>query len=152
MMNHSSSFRIKDFKILLLFLTFLFVKFSYSSASTQPEAKESQPMVRMAELEIDPAHLSAYKTILAEEAAASVKLEPGVIAIFPMYVEENPTRIKVLEIYASQAAYEQHLKSPHFQKYKTATLDMVKSLKLVNMDAIDTATMPLMFRKLQEEQ
>ena len=69
-------------------------------------------MVRMAEIEIDSAYLEEYKAILKEEAAASVKLEPGVISIFPMYEEENPSQITILEIYASQAAYEQHLKTP----------------------------------------
>ena len=64
-----------------------------------------------------------------------------------MYPKENPSLVRILEIYASQAAYEQHLKTPHFQKYKTTTLNMVKSLKLIDMEAIDEASMPMMFRK-----
>jgi len=105
-------------------------------------------MVRLSEIEIEPVHLEQYKAILAEESAASVKLEPGVVAIFPMYQKETPTSVRILEIYASKAAYEQHIKSPHFQTYKTTTLPMVKSLKLVDMTAIDPATMPLLFRKI----
>jgi quinol monooxygenase YgiN len=35
-----------------------------------------------------------------------------------------------MEIYADQAAYEAHLKSSHFLKYKTATATMVRSLTL----------------------
>ena len=109
-------------------------------------------MIRMAEIEIDSAYLEDYKAILKEEAAASVRLEPGVITIFPMYEKKNPAQIRILEIYVSQAAYEQHLKTPHFQKYKTMTLNMVKSLKLVEMEAIDVATMPLMFEKLRADE
>lgn len=105
-------------------------------------------MVRIAEIEIVPAHLEAYKQILQEEAAASVKLEPGVIAIFPMYQKDDSTRVKILEIYADKAAYEHHLKTPHFLKYKNATLHMVKSLRLLDMQAIDPAVMPDIFRKL----
>lgn len=126
--------------------------FGCLSASAQQGTITDSLMVRIAELEIASAYLEEYKAILAEEAAASIKLEPGVITIFPMYQQENPSLIRILEIYASQEAYQQHLKSPHFQKYKTTTLDMVKSLKLVEMDAIDAATMPLMFRKLKETQ
>jgi len=119
----------------------------YHTASAQQPAM----MVRIAEIDIIPTQLEAYKAILQEESAASVKLEPGVISIFPMYEKENPTRLRLLEIYASKAAYEHHLKTPHFQKYKTTTLSMVKSLKLVDMEALDVATMPLLFRKLTDD-
>ena len=114
-------------------------------------AQPKKMMVRLSEIEIEPVALEDYKAILAEESAASVKLEPGVIAILPMYQKESPTSVRILEIYADQAAYEQHLKTPHFQKYKTSTLKMVKSLKLVDMESIDAATMPLLFRKIKED-
>ena len=76
-------------------------------------------------------------------------MESGVIAIFPMFEKENPTHIRIVEIYASRAAYESHLKTPHFQKYKTTTLKMVKSLKLVDMEAIDAETMTIIFKKMK---
>ena len=94
-------------------------------------------MVRISEIEILPAYLEEYNAILKEEAAASVKKEPGVIAIFPMSQKENPTQIRIIEMYASKAAYQSHLKTPHFQHYKTTTLKMVKSLKLVDMESLD---------------
>ncbi|MFC5409101.1 carboxymuconolactone decarboxylase family protein [Larkinella bovis] len=110
---------------------------------------EPDMMVRIAELEIAPQHLEDYKAILTTEAAASVKLEPGVLAIFPMYQKENPTQIRLVEIYASQAAYQAHLKTPHFQEYKTSTLNMVKSLTLIEMASLDPETMQEIFKKLQ---
>ena len=106
-------------------------------------------IVRISEIQIDPDRLDEYNAILKEESEASVRLEPGVISIFPMYQRENPTAIRILEIYASRAAYESHVQSPHFQKYKTTTLPMVKSLKLIDMEAIDPATMSRIFAKLQ---
>ncbi|WP_341841717.1 putative quinol monooxygenase [Chitinophaga caseinilytica] len=111
-------------------------------------AAQQRMMVRIAELEIDSVSLPAYKAILAEEAAASIKLEPGVIAIFPMFDKARPAQVRILEIYASREAYESHLKTAHFIKYKTATAKMVKSLRLPDMEAIDPATMAEMFRKL----
>ena len=107
-------------------------------------------MIRISEIEIDPAYLEQYKEILKDEAEASVKLEPGVIAIFPMYQRENPTQVRILEIYATHEAYESHLKTPHFQRYKTTTLNMVKSLKLVDMESLDPQTMTLIFQKMQD--
>ena len=106
-------------------------------------------IVRISEIQIAPERLDEYKAILKEEAAASVRLEPGVISIFPMWQRENPTEVRILEIYASRAAYESHIASPHFQHYKTSTLAMVKSLKLVDMEAMDAATMSAIFGKLQ---
>jgi alkylhydroperoxidase/carboxymuconolactone decarboxylase family protein YurZ/quinol monooxygenase YgiN len=110
---------------------------------------EEGMMVRISEIEIVPAFLKEYNTILKEEAAASVKIEPGVIAIFPMYQNDHPTQVRIIEIYANRAAYQSHLKTPHFQHYKTTTLKMVKSLKLVDMQTLDKETMPEIFRKLK---
>ena len=95
-----------------------------------------QPMVRMAELEIDPTHLDAYKVILAEEQQASVRLEPGVLMLHSVSLADSPTSFRLLEVYASRNAYEAHIKSPHFLKYKTSTANMVKSLRLVDANPI----------------
>lgn len=91
----------------------------------------AQPMVRIAELEIDPAHLAAYKALLAEEQEASIRLEPGVIMLHSVAFADHPTQIRLLEVYADQAAYDAHIASPHFRKYKASTQAMVKSLKLI---------------------
>src|SRR5690606_33633208 len=85
-------------------------------------------MIRISEIEIEPEYLNEYLEILKEEAKASVELEPGVISIYPMSQKENPTEIRILEIYADKKAYEAHLETPHFKHYKTTTLKMVKSL------------------------
>jgi quinol monooxygenase YgiN len=112
-------------------------------------AQKDTMMIRISEIEIDSNYIEQYKTILKEESRASVKLEPGVISIYPMYQKEHPQQVRILEIYASWKAYESHLKTPHFQKYKTTTLKMVRSLKLVDMEAIDPEVMPEIFLKLQ---
>ena len=143
----NAGFKPKAHKTLTTLLTLTLMVTSYHTASAQ----QQKMMVRLSEIEIDPARLDEYNAILKEESAASVKLEPGVIAIFPMYQKENPTSVRILEMYADKAAYEQHLKTPHFQKYKTTTLGMIKSLKLVDMESIDAATMPVIFRKLTKD-
>jgi quinol monooxygenase YgiN len=114
-------------------------------------AQKNYLMIRLSEIEIDSTYLEEYKKILKEESKASVTLERGVISIYPMYQKENPTQVRILEIYANREAYESHLKTPHFQTYKTTTLKMVKSLKLIDMEAIDPGTMPEIFRKLKNK-
>src|SRR5690554_5078363 len=77
-------------------------------------SQRNDMLVRMSEIEIYPEFKEEYNMILREEAEASVRLEPGVIAIFPMYEKENPNHIRILEIYATWEAYQSHLKTPHF--------------------------------------
>ena len=72
-------------KVIFLFILVIVMSFSYNTSTAQ----QKDMMVRMAEIEIFPANLDEYKAILKEEAAASVKLEPGVLCIFPMYQKEN---------------------------------------------------------------
>ena len=121
-----------------------FLIFAFNNVSAQTK----DMMIRISEIEVDSNYLKEYNAILQEESRASVQLESGVIAIYPMYQKENPTQIRILEIYANRKAYEAHLKTPHFQKYKTNTLKMVKSLKLVDMDNIDSSTMAEIFSKM----
>jgi quinol monooxygenase YgiN len=96
----------------------------------------SEPLVRIAEIEVDAPQLEAYKTALKEEIAASINVEPGVLTLLAVSVKGHPTQIRIFETYADQAAYEAHLQTPHFKKYKSETQGMVKSLKLIETDPI----------------
>jgi quinol monooxygenase YgiN len=107
-----------------------------AAAAVDAASDSARPMVRIAELEIDPEQLDAYKAILAEEQEASVRLEPGVLMLHSVAIADNPNHIRLLEVYASRDAYEAHLKAPHFIKYKTSTEKMVKSLRLVETTPI----------------
>ena len=89
------------------------------------------PYVRIAELEIDPAQLDAYKASVKEEMEESVRVEPGVLAIYAVAEKESPTRLRFFEMYADEAAYNSHRESVHFMKYVATTRDMIKSKKLI---------------------
>lgn len=105
-------------------------------ARTPGHESAQQKMVRIAEIEVDAAQLDAYKVLLTEEQEASVRLEPGVLMLHSVQIADNPTQIRLLEVYASREAYEAHLQTPHFLKYKNGTLHMVKSLRLVPVEPI----------------
>lgn len=93
-------------------------------------------VVRLAELEIDPAQLETYKAALREEIETSIRVEPGVLTLYAVAVKDHPTQIRLFEMYASPAAYHAHLETPHFLKYKTATQGMVKSLRLLEAEPV----------------
>ena len=104
-------------------------------------------IVRLAEIEIYPQYLAEYLKCAGEVDRLSVEREPGVVCLFPIQSAEDSTKIRILEIYASEEAYQQHLKTDHFQKYKQGTLHMVKDLKLPTMKPLDPETMKLIFKK-----
>jgi quinol monooxygenase YgiN len=87
--------------------------------------------VRVAEIEIDPAQLEAFKAAVKEEIESSVRVEPGILALYAVSDKDNPAHVIVFEMYADRDAYKAHLETPHFRKYKTTTQDMVRSLKLL---------------------
>lgn len=105
-------------------------------------------LVRISEIEVYPQYLDEYLQYAYTVGATSVKEELGVICIYPMQTKRDECQIRILEIYSSAEAYQHHIKTAHFQKYKTETLHMVKSLDLVDMNAIDPATMPQIFIKM----
>ena len=104
-------------------------------------------IVRLAEIEVYPEHLQEYLKFANEVDRLSVEREPGVVCLFPMQSAEDSTQIRILEIYASEEAYQSHIKTEHFLKYKQGTLHMVKSLKLPTMKPLDPETMRLIFNK-----
>ena len=130
---------------LLRFVFVLFTILAGSAAIAKDLPKEEQMIVRIAEIQVDRSQLEEYLKQARTVGAESVSKEPGVIAIFPMVEKRNPEQIRIVEIYKNEEA---HLQTPHFLKYKTSTLYMVKKLDLVDMTPLDEQAMPLIFKKL----
>ncbi|MBL3960932.1 antibiotic biosynthesis monooxygenase [Burkholderia sp. KCJ3K979] len=89
-------------------------------------------VVRIAELVIDPAQLETYKAIVKEEMADSVRLEPGVLAIYSVAEKDKPNHLRFFEIYASEEAYRAYIESAHFKKYVALTQRMIQSRELID--------------------
>ncbi len=119
--------------------------------SDKPTAAERDGtiLVRIAEIEVYPEHLEAYLNAATEIQQKSLAEEPGVLCLFPTQMKEDSTHFRILEIYASQQAYQHHIQTAHFQKYKQGTLHMVKSLKLQDLTPLDRNTMNKIFKKIK---
>ena len=101
----------------------------------QPSMCAKEPMtadgiVRLSKIEVYPKYLNEYMKYAAEVGEISLRTEPGVLTMYAVSEKENPCKVTILETYTSKAAYEKHIASEHFQKYKQGTLHMVKSLEL----------------------
>jgi len=94
----------------------------------------------VARIVVDAAQLAQYKAALKEGMETAVRVEPGVLSLNAVYEKANPTHVMVLEVYASAAAYQAHLQTPHFKKYKATTKAMVQSLDLVDVEPIALAS------------
>ena len=121
--------------------------FGQTTEKPSVENVSQNMIVRIAEIEVYPQYLEEYLTFANEVDRLSIEREPGVICLYPMQSAEDATKIRILEIYASDEAYQQHLKTDHFQKYKQGTLHMVKGLKLPTMKSLDPETMKQIFKK-----
>ena len=110
----------------------------------QPGMCAKEPMsadgiVRLSKIEVYPQYLDEYMKYATEVGEISLRTEPGVLTMYAVGEKENPCKVTILETYASREAYEKHIASEHFQKYKQGTLHMVKSLVLSDQKPLNPA-------------
>ena len=103
------------------------------------DSSREENVVRLSKITVDADRLDEYNAYLKEEIEASMRLEPGVLTLYAVAEKDAPNRITILEIYANRTAYESHLKTPHFQKYKQGTIEMVEDLVLTDTQPLITA-------------
>lgn len=103
------------------------------------EPMQTDGIVRLSKIEVYPQHLDEYMKYAVEVGEVSLRIEPGVLSMYAVSEKENPCKITILETYVSKAAYEKHIASEHFQKYKQGTLHMVKSLVLSDQTPLNPA-------------
>ena len=130
--QHASLFlNTSIFNKLLLVISLVF----FQSGAVMAEDDEQQ-IVRLSRLEIAPEKLELYKAALKEEIEASIRLEPGVLTLYAVFEKRASNKLTILEIYKHRQAYESHIKTPHFLKYKAGTLEMVVNLELIDADPL----------------
>lgn len=103
------------------------------------EPMTADGIVRLSKIEVYPQYLDEYMKYATEVGEISLRTEPGVLTMYAVSEKENPCKITILETYASHEAYEKHIASEHFQKYKQGTLHMVKSLVLSDQTPLNPA-------------
>lgn len=96
-------------------------------------------IVRLSKIEVWPKYLNEYMQYANEVGEISLRTEPGVLTMYAVREKENPCMVTILETYASKEAYESHIASKHFQKYKQGTLHMVKTLILTDQKPLNSA-------------
>ena len=111
------------------------VVLAVASWTAKPAAPKPQK-VRLSRIVVDSTRLASYKALLKEEIEASMRKEPGVLTLYAVFERKRPNHLTILEMYADEAAYQAHVKTPHFLKYKQGTLAMVQELELLDTDPL----------------
>jgi len=106
------------------------------------KAQHSNRIYRIAKIKVDTSQLEKYKSALQEQMNAAIKLEPGVLSYTAVADKKDATSITILEVYANLKAYQSHVLTPHFKKYKETVKDMVLSLELIDTDLVVRAKKP----------
>jgi quinol monooxygenase YgiN len=105
-------------------------------------AQKENQMVRLAKIKVDPARLDQYNAALQDQMKTAIRVEPGVLTYYAVADKADPSSITILEIYASKEAYESHIATPHFKKYKETVKNMVTHLELEDVTLIAAASKP----------
>ena len=107
--------------------------------SSRLQAQESSRMYRIAKITVDSNHLSNYRKALQEQMQTAIQQEPGVLLYTALANKIDATQITIIEVYASKEAYQSHIETPHFKKYKETVSGWVVSLELIDQTLIAIA-------------
>ena len=110
--------------------------------SVNLSAQEGKTYMRIAKITVDSTKLDEYKAALKEQMQSALRIEKGVLAYSAVEDKKNPSKITILETYASTEAYQAHIQTEHFKKYKEAVADMVKQLELMDVVPIAIQSKP----------
>lgn len=91
----------------------------------------------MAKIKVDINQLEKYKVALKEQMNTTIKEEPGVLSYTVVADKKDITLIIITEVYANLEAYQSHILTPHFEKYKDTVKDMFLSLELIDTELIE---------------
>jgi quinol monooxygenase YgiN len=103
-------------------------------------AQDKRTYMRIAKITVDSTKLNDYLIALTAQMQAALKYEKGVLAYSAVQDKNDPHKITILETYASVPAYQSHIQTDHFKKYKTTVADMVKQLELTDVIPISIQT------------
>lgn len=81
-----------------------------ASAAAGPTLGQEKPdqYIQVAEIEIDPSQIDAYRAAVKEHIETAVRIETGVLTLYAVSDKNDPSKVKVFEIYRDGDAYRQH--------------------------------------------
>ena len=87
--------------------------------------------------EIVPGQMNAFLPLMRDNAAASVREEPGCRQFDVCSDSNQPDAVFLYEVYDNRAAFDAHLQSPHFRSFDAATASMIAHKVITTFDRAD---------------
>lgn len=114
--------------------TLIFSIFILTCLNTK--AQNNNNMYRIAKIKVDPTQLEQYKIALKEQMNAAISKESGVLSYTVVADKKDASSITIFEVYANLEAYQSHIQTTHFKKYKETVKNMVMSLELIDTELV----------------
>lgn len=80
-------------------------------------------LVLIVKFQLKPEHRDRFIATSLGDAQGSVRDEPGCLRFDVIQDESDPNRIYFYEVYAGEAAFQEHLKAPHFLAWRDSISD-----------------------------
>ena len=85
---------------------------------------------------VRPGQMAAFRTLIDENARASVRDEEGCSRFDVCADRKDPNRILLYEIYDDRAAFDVHLKTPHFAVFNEKSAPLVADKTVSECDLV----------------
>jgi len=92
--------------------------------------------VIVVDFKIKPGEMQAFRRLIDENAKASVKDEPGCGRFDVLANRKDADRVLLYEIYDDRAAFDAHLKTPHFAVFNDASAKLVADKTVYEYDLV----------------
>ena len=114
----------------------------YHRKPSLSNARPEDLYIRLIKIELNANTVDDFNKLGNTVMLPGIKDEPGILVMYAVAEKNNPTSVSILEVYANLAAYNKHIATPHFLKYKEGAKDLVKSLRFIDVDAILLGSKP----------
>jgi quinol monooxygenase YgiN len=92
--------------------------------------------VIVVDFRIKPGRMADFRRLIDDNARASVRDEPGCSRFDVCADRKDPNRILLYEIYDDRAAFDAHLKTPHFASFNAASAALVAEKTVIECDLV----------------
>jgi quinol monooxygenase YgiN len=114
----------------------------YNRKPALSKARSQDLFIRLIKMEIYSDSVESFHKLANNVMLPGIKEERGVLVMYAVAEKKRPAHISILEVYANADAYEKHLKTSHFRKYKAESKRMIKSLTLIDVKPILLGSKP----------
>jgi quinol monooxygenase YgiN len=107
-----------------------------------PNARPEDLYIRLIKIELHSNAIEDFNKLGNTIMLPGIKNEPSILVMYAVAEKNNPTNVSILEVYQNLAAYNLHIETPHYLKYKEGAKGLVKSLRFIDLGPILLGSKP----------